>query len=140
MCFCARVFFEEEKKISRRKQKMKSLGLVLYLYARDSTTLSLSISISRKHAHTHTHDEKGWTIYSHFKTLYNYKKHTHTYFFYHFFTKLSYFWGLCLNPSNSLFLSCLSRTNASTSFCKLCSFWTNHSAVNAPATAKPAWI
>ena len=57
---------------------MKSLGLVLYLDARDSTTLSLSFYFTQTCTHTHDDDEKGWTIYSHFKTLYNYKKHTHT--------------------------------------------------------------
>ena len=41
--------------------------------------------------------------------------------------------------AKSAFLSRRSATKASTSFCKLCSFWTNHSAVNAPATANPAW-
>ena len=50
-----------------------------------------------------------------------------------------YWYYFCCCCLNSLFLSLRSETNTSTSFCKLCSFWTNHSAVNAPATAKPAW-
>ena len=147
VCVLLRAYFlkKKRKKISRRKQKNEELigfGFVP-IRARFDDSLSLFLFHANMHTHTTTTTTRKDGLYTLILKRYTITKNTHIqgiFLLPFFFTKLSYFWGLCLNPSNSLFLSCLSRTNASTSFCKLCSFWTNHSAVNAPATAKPAWI
>ena len=85
----ARVFFEdaEEKFLGKdgestcgEKKREELLFGFVRTRAHDSTTLSLSLSLYFTKTCTRTRArERMWTIYSYFKTLYNYNKHAYIY-------------------------------------------------------------